>query len=273
MAHLSISGGRRPVHFNLQNRARHGCRRRTHHVDARAARPRAIGPMCMGCLRGRFSKDFKCCSLRPSARRPKVNSSTPPSLKMPCSFHQTRHVPLGPVSYSYFDPRSGTYRTVQTDRATVTIMPPGSTEANSQLLFTPRLRIPRRRPCRHGHRHAAPAAPPTAPAGIPRDPLVGTDTGLVPLGTDPWLLWLLASVLWLIPAWLILRRCVPGGRSAAGTAARARERLGQILAGMPQHPTPGADSGASRVAARDCILLAIANCRPHAAILPASLGG
>jgi tetratricopeptide (TPR) repeat protein len=216
------------------------------------------------------SKDFKV--LQPQAKRtPSEGKLFDATLSEDAVLIPTKPgtYPLGPVSYSYFDPRSGTYRTVQTDRATVTIMPPGSTEANSQLLFTPpssNTSAPTMPTTGTATPHLA--APPTAPAGIPRDPLVGTDTGLVPLGTDPWLLWLLASVLWLIPAWLILAALRSRRTDPLRAQREARERLGQILAGMPAASNPRARIPALHAWQHEtAILLAIAHAAPSAAIL------
>jgi tetratricopeptide (TPR) repeat protein len=176
---------------------------------------------------------------------------------------------LGPVIYSYFDPHAGTYRTVQTDRATITITPPGSTGPNNQALFTP--------PSSIGSAPAVPttgaytphlAAPPTAPAEIPRDPLVGTDTGQVPLGASSWSLWLLASVLWLIPAWLIMAARRSRRTDPLLERREARERLGRILAGMPGVSTPLARAQALHAWQRQtAMLLDIAHAAPSAAIL------
>ena len=176
---------------------------------------------------------------------------------------------LGPVTYSYFDPRSGAYRTVQTERTTVTVTPPGPAPANSQSLFTP--------PASAGTPPTAPAAesftphmaaPPVAPAGIPRDPLGGSDTAPTPLRANPWSLWLLASALWLIPAWIFIAALRSRRTDPLRARRRARKQLGEILARMPAAST----SQASLQTLRDwqlqtAALLGVAHAAPNAAIL------
>ena len=216
------------------------------------------------------SKDFKV--LQPQAKRtPSEGKLFDATLSEDAVLIPTKPgtYPLGPVSYSYFDPSSGTYRTVQTDRATVTITPPGSTETNNPLLFTPPSSntLAKTMPAT-GTATPHLAAPPTAPAGIPRDPLAGTDTGLVPLGTGPWLLWLLASVLWLIPTWLILAALRSRRTDPLRAQREARERLGQILAGMPATSNPRARIPALHAWQHEtATLLDIAHAAPSAAIL------
>ena len=140
---------------------------------------------------------------------------------------------LGPVSYAYFDPRSGTYKTVETARSTVVITPPGAAEPGNRPLFTPvtTASSPQTAAATAAHTPQL-AAPAAAPAAIPRDPLPGAGAGLVPLYDLTWYLGLFASIAWLAPAWLILaalrsRRTDPRRASRA-----ARQRLAQTLADL-----------------------------------------
>lgn len=88
---------------------------------------------------------------------------------------------LPPVNFVYFDPSSGTYRTVSTPRESVTISPPAAAPVTpaptpaseaSATAPTPDTKAEPREP--------RIPRPPTAPIGIPRDPLPGTTTAMVP---------------------------------------------------------------------------------------------
>jgi BatD DUF11 like domain len=216
------------------------------------------------------SKDFKV--LQPQAKRtPLEGKLFDVTLSEDVVLIPTRpgSYTLGPVSYTYFDPHAGAYRTVQTDRTTVTITAAGPTTATGQLLFTP--------PSSAAAESAAQtsgaftphlAAPPTAPAGIPRDPLAGVDSGLVPLDARPQFLWLLASVLWLVPAWLILAALRSRRTDPLREQREARERLGRILTDLPTTPTSPARNQALHAWQREtAALLDVAHAAPSAAIL------
>jgi tetratricopeptide (TPR) repeat protein len=178
------------------------------------------------------SKDFK--ALQPQAKRtPSEGKLFDATLTEDVVLIPTKPgtYTLGPVSYSYFDPAAGTYRTVETEKATVTITPPGSTESASSSLFIP--------PSSIASKPASPApgafpphlaAPTTVPAAIPRDPLPGAESGLAPLRALPCSLWLLASVLWLIPAWLVMAALRARRTDPLRARREARADLGQILA-------------------------------------------
>jgi len=141
---------------------------------------------------------------------------------------------LGPVNYSYFDPSTGTYRSAQTGRTTITINPQGSVEPSAQSLFTPPSSLTSPSPAPGNGAHAPHLeAPPKAPALIPRDPLPGTDSGLVPLRAPSCYFWLLTSVLWLVPAWLLLAALRARRTDPMLAKREARKRLGQILADTP----------------------------------------
>ncbi len=182
---------------------------------------------------------------------------------------------LGPVSYSYFDPGTGAYRTVRTEQTTITINPPGVGEPAAQSLFTP--------PSTGSNVAAPPPAgthtphltpPPAAPAGIPRDPLDGAGSGPVPLGTLSFVLWLLASVLWLIPAWLVLAALRARRTDPLLPRREARESLAQILAGMQAASTPEARTRALHEWQRQtATLFDIPHAAPNAAmIVPPTTG-
>jgi tetratricopeptide (TPR) repeat protein len=215
------------------------------------------------------SKDFKV--LQPQAKRTPTEGRlfdatlTEDAVLIPT---QPGTYTLGPVSYSYFDPRSGSYQTVQAEPVTVTITPPGAAEPGNRPLFTP--------PTPTG---AAPPAPPAsykpqlpaapaAPAAIPRDPLSGAGAGLVPLSSLALELGLLASVLWLLPVWLVIAALRSWRTDPLRARREARARLVQTLAFLR-----GATNAATRLQTLHAwqhdvaTLLGIAHAAPSPAIL------
>jgi hypothetical protein len=104
---------------------------------------------------------------------------------------------LGPVSFSYFDPKTGRYQTVTAPRTNITIAPPAApqfavagTGVPNVANETDPVAVPGLRP----------AATPRPPTGLPRDPLPGTAEANVPLRARTFALWLLAPM----PALLLL---------------------------------------------------------------------
>ncbi len=174
---------------------------------------------------------------------------------------------LDPVSYTYFDPKAGAYRTVTTEGAAVTINPVTPSELASQPLLAPPT------PGGIGKPSAAtPAvslpAPPAAPAGIPLDPLAGASFGLVPLSRPALSLWVALSFLWLVPAWLVLAALRSRQTDPFRARREARLRLGQTIAYL----RGTADSDARRQALhawqRDAaILLGIAHAAPSSGVI------
>ncbi len=115
--------------------------------------------------------------------------------------------PLKPVTFIYFDPKDGEYKTLSTSGTTVTI-----TAAATPAGSAPRFQVGAPETP-----SAAPAAnqapktdtPPTAPPeGIPRDALPGADHTPVPLASDQLLLLLAApfALLVIFWGWLAVRR-------------------------------------------------------------------
>jgi hypothetical protein len=120
---------------------------------------------------------------------------------------------LPPVRFSYFDPKSGTYKTVASEPVTVTVSDPAtpsrpaaSSGAPVQFSLNPATPGP-----------ATPALPaavaPAPPENLPRDPLAEAATGFAPLPLRP-LVWVCALAAALCPLllWLVL------------AALRSRER-------------------------------------------------
>jgi len=120
---------------------------------------------------------------------------------------------LAPVRFSYFDPKSGTYKTIATEAVTVTVtgtstpvQAPAGSGAPVQFSLTPASPAP-----------VTPTLPaavaPVPPENLPRDPIAESATGFAPFAQRPLvLLCVLASVLGPLLLWLVL------------AALRSRER-------------------------------------------------
>ena len=141
---------------------------------------------------------------------------------------------LGPVSFVYFDPKSGTYKTLTAPRATVTIAAPGAPKLNLNVTSPGPAESATAEPAAKA---TLPPAIPAPPAGIPRDPLLGSDVARPPLAEST----LLALVLvpFLLPlvawAWLALRRAQRTDPVRPRREARARlaATLAQLRDGSP----------------------------------------
>ncbi len=96
---------------------------------------------------------------------------------------------LNPVTFVYFDPKAGAYKTLGTARTTLTITPVGAAPRFQVGLPDPAQLTPPEPPAR------GPAAvAPAPPATIPRDPLAGTAHAAVPWPLDQFLLLLAAPL-------------------------------------------------------------------------------
>ncbi len=147
---------------------------------------------------------------------------------------------LGPVSFSYFDPQAGAYRTITAPRTTLTIA--GATAPRFNVT-PPDTTIDPAAP-------AAPAppakevAPAATPAGIPRDPLAGEARATLPFSARS-LAWSLAAPglavfsWWLVLAYQRARKTDPlrprreaRARVAGHLAALGRARPGEHRAAL-----------------------------------------
>lgn len=144
---------------------------------------------------------------------------------------------LPAVRFSYFDPQSGTYKTVASEPVTVVvsagaapIVPPASSGAPVQFTLTPSPSTP------------APVLPaavaPVPPESLPRDPLAGPARGFAPLPLRP-LVWicvlsavLIPLLLWLTLAALRSRERDPQRRRRVAHAA-LRRTLAELRGAPP----------------------------------------
>ncbi len=143
---------------------------------------------------------------------------------------------LGPINFSYFDPKSGAYKTITAPRTTLNITAP-----NAPKLFNPTPSPTLETTAPAPETSAKPSAPPpipAAPAGIPRDPIPGADAVRSPLDAHELLAAIAApfAALLLGWVWLAVRRAQ---RTDPARARReARTRLAATLAQLRSAPSP-----------------------------------
>lgn len=129
---------------------------------------------------------------------------------------------LGPVTWSYFDPATGSYQTVSTESVSVTI----SAAQPAQLGNTPPVApavsdVP-----------AEPPAAPAAPAPIPRDPLPGSAAAPVPWSNAALVGGAMAAVGWLPLFWLALAWRRARATDPLRARREAKERLLRTLSDL-----------------------------------------
>ena len=137
---------------------------------------------------------------------------------------------LAPVRFTYFDTKSGSYRTIASEPVTVTIAAgsaPVQAPAGSGAPVQFSIGAPASAP-------AAPVLPaavaPVPPENLPRDPLTGSATGLVPLPTQSLVVaCLLSSVLCVLSVWLALAALRSRERDPQRLRRLARARLAAAL--------------------------------------------
>jgi len=214
------------------------------------------------------SKDFKV--LRPQAKRTAAEGKlfdgtlTEDAVLIPT---KPGSYTLDPVSYSYLDPHSGTYLTVKTQAVTVTVNPLTASSSTATSLVAPPRVADLAAPAPSVTAITRPLpAPPAAPAAIPRDPLPGSRIAPIPLARRPLSVWLLCSVFWLVPAWLILAVLRSRRTDPLRGRREARARLSQTLVRLR-----GATKGAARAQALHAwqtdaaILLGVVHAAPTSA--------
>ena len=148
------------------------------------------------------SKDFRI--VQPQAKRTnKDNALFEASLAEDIILVPTKPgaYTLGPVTLSYFDPKTGTYQTLKTEPVTIRIA--AGTAANSQL-STPNSQRPTSDPLDVGSSKLDVGRSAAPPAAIPRDPLSPASAAPVPLASSTLLTCLLASVLCPLLVWITL---------------------------------------------------------------------
>jgi hypothetical protein len=171
---------------------------------------------------------------------------------------------LAPVRFTYFDTKSGTYKTLASEPVTVTVTgasapvqaPAGSGAPVQFSINTP------------ASQTTAPVLPeavaPVPPDNLPRDPSTESARGFIPLpGRNLAVVCLLSSVLCVLAVWLVLAALRSRERDPQRLRREARTRLAAALAALRSSGSqPSALSSQLRVWQREAAALWTV---PHAA--------
>jgi len=134
---------------------------------------------------------------------------------------------LGPLNFVYFDPASGTYKTASTPTTRVTISAPAptpNTSATTQPASEPETS---KTPPEATANPRVELKPPVAPSGIPREPLAGSESAIVPMSTRSLIAWTLAPFAMLPILWT----CLAIRRARQTDPIRSRREAKERIAG------------------------------------------
>ena len=146
---------------------------------------------------------------------------------------------LPPVRFSYFDPKTGAYKSISTEPVTVTVtgtsaavVPPANSGTPVQFSLPPPSPAPNLSP--------SVGTPPVPPENLPRDPLAQTETGFVPMLLPP-LVWtcLLSSVLCPLLVWLVLAAFRSRTLDPQRSRREAREAIIALLGQLRERASQG----------------------------------
>lgn len=144
---------------------------------------------------------------------------------------------LSPISFTYFDPKSGRYQTLTTPRTALTITPPAAPRFNVTPQPDAGTRVPDAAPALSDIPAAAARAPtpsPAPPSGIPRDPLPGEAEVRSPLLAGSFMIGLAAPFAGLVLLWLGLALRAALRTDPLRPRREARARLVGTLAAIQQ---------------------------------------
>lgn len=178
---------------------------------------------------------------------------------------------LGPVRFIYFDPQTGTYKTITSPRTSITITEPAPAHAaptppprtdESPTVSEPTTRAPQLPP------------PPAPPRAIPRDPLPGSSTALAPLSLRTLLASVAAPFVLLVAYWFWLAARRARETDPLRPQREARQRLAATLAQLRSTPGPQPSTPGSQLLLQwqhdTAILWKIPHAAPNAAAIPDS---
>ncbi|MBI2496895.1 MAG: BatD family protein, partial [Opitutae bacterium] len=137
-----------------------------------------------------------------------------------------------PVRFTYFDPKSGTYKTIASEPVSVTVtagtapvQAPAGSGAPVQFSLTPPAATTAPAPVQPA------AVPPVPPENLPRDPLAESATGFMPLPARTLaVLSVLSSVLCVAAVWLVLAALRSRENDPERLRRAARAKLAATLA-------------------------------------------
>jgi hypothetical protein len=142
---------------------------------------------------------------------------------------------LGPVTFAFFEPQSGSYKTITAPAQTVTISAAPAPQFNvmPQPAATPPPPEPGPAATPPPPATRKPPTSPTPPAGIPRDPLPGRATAPVPMSARSLGWFLLAPGASLGAFWIFLALRRAAQTDPLRPQREARDRLAKTLAALP----------------------------------------
>lgn len=172
---------------------------------------------------------------------------------------------LGPVNFTYFDPKSGSYKTITAPKSTVTITGPTAPQFNINVPSPEAGVTPP-----PAAKALTPPAVPAPPAGIPRDPLPGSDDVLAPLTARSLVVNLLAPVVGLLLFWFWLAVRRAQRTDPARPRREARARLARTLAHLSSASTQDRDALLLAWQRDTTALWQLSHAAPSASALPDS---
>lgn len=145
---------------------------------------------------------------------------------------------LGPINFTYFDPKAGSYKTLTAPRTTLTIGAPAAPQFNVTSQSAPAPSPARPEP--RGGDGTAPdrtrirdlGSPPEPPAGLPRDPLPGAAIARVPLSLGMVVLAAAVPFMALLGFWFALALRRAHATDPARPRREARARMKRTLAAL-----------------------------------------
>jgi len=152
---------------------------------------------------------------------------------------------LAPVKFTYFDTKSGSYKTVSSEPVTVTVtaiphpvQPPPNSGAPLQFSIKSQPENPTASPLPS-------PTPPTTPENLPLDPLLKSARGFVPFkGGHFWLVVTVPALVLIAVAWAILAALRSRENDPQRLRRAAREKLAELLAGFRARPEKASDLSA-----------------------------
>jgi hypothetical protein len=140
---------------------------------------------------------------------------------------------LGPVSFTFFNPKTGTYETARAPRTTITIAAPANAPAaaSNPTTATPETKAPEESAAaRESRSENLKSKIPPPPAGIPRDPLPGSAIAPVPLSVGELVAWAAAPFVAVLALWAGLAFRHARQTDPLRAQREARTRLAATLA-------------------------------------------
>jgi hypothetical protein len=168
---------------------------------------------------------------------------------------------LGPVNFTYFDPKSGSYKSITAPRTAINIVAPNV----PQFTLTPPTET---EPAQPQARTPAPPGAPPPPGGIPRDPLPGSDEVSAPMSTGGLVFGISLPIAAVLAFWLRLASVRARVTDPARPRREARARLAETIAHL-QTTTTSDRPGLLLTWQRDAgVLWQIPHAAPPATALP-----